>query len=73
MLTLAIFAVLLILLMIDVPIAVAIGLTAIAFFVGMGQSDFLMMLPQRMYSGTTGFTLLAIPFLGERVGPWREG
>jgi len=62
MLTLSIFAVLLILLMIDVPIAVAIGLTAIAFFVGMGQSDFLMMLPQRMYSGTTGFTLLAIPF-----------
>jgi tripartite ATP-independent transporter DctM subunit len=48
--------------MIDVPIAVAIGLTAIAFFVGMGQRDFLMMLPQRMYSGTTGFTLLAIPF-----------
>jgi tripartite ATP-independent transporter DctM subunit len=62
MLTLSIFAVLLILLMIDVPIAVAIGLTAVAFFVGMGQSDFLMMLPQRMYSGTTGFTLLAIPF-----------
>ena len=62
MLTLSIFAVLLILLMIDVPIAVAIGLTAIAFFVGMGQRDFLMMLPQRMYSGTTGFTLLAIPF-----------
>ncbi|MDB5814053.1 MAG: transporter large permease [Rhodocyclales bacterium] len=62
MLTLSIFAVLLLLLMIDVPIAVAIGLTAIAFFVGMGQSNFLMMLPQRMYSGTTGFTLLAIPF-----------
>ncbi|HSD35971.1 MAG TPA: TRAP transporter large permease [Rhodocyclaceae bacterium] len=62
MLTVSIFAVLLVLLMIDVPIAVAIGLTAVAFFVGMGQGDFLMMLPQRMYSGTTGFTLLAIPF-----------
>lgn len=62
MLTLSIFAVLLILLVIDVPIAVAIGLTAIAFFVGLGQGDFLAMLPQRMYSGTTGFTLLAIPF-----------
>ncbi len=62
MLTLSIFAALLILLVLDVPIAVAIGLTAIAFFVGMGQSDFLAMLPQRMYSGTTGFTLLAIPF-----------
>ncbi len=62
MLTLAIFAVLLFLLMIDVPIAVAIGLTAIVFFVAQGQGSFLTMLPQRMYSGTTGFTLLAIPF-----------
>lgn len=62
MLTLATFAVLLLLLLIDVPIAVSIGLTAIAFFVGQGQIDFLAMLPQRMYSGTTGFTLLAIPF-----------
>ncbi len=62
MLTLAIFSVLLILLMIDVPIAVAIGFTAVAFFIGQGQSSFLAMLPQRMYFGTTGFTLLAIPF-----------
>lgn len=62
MLTLAIFSVLLILLMIDVPIAVAIGFTAVAFFVSQGQSSFLAMLPQRMYFGTTGFTLLAIPF-----------
>ena len=62
MLTLAIFAVLLLLLMIDVPIAVAIGLTAVMFFVAQGQVSFLAMLPQRMYSGTTGFTLLAIPF-----------
>ena len=62
MLTLAIFTVLLVLLMIDVPIAVAIGLTAVTFFVAQGQVSFLAMLPQRMYSGTTGFTLLAIPF-----------
>ena len=62
MLTFAIFAVLLVLLMIDVPIAVAIGLTAVGFFIIQGQSSFLAMLPQRMYSGTTGFTLLAIPF-----------
>jgi tripartite ATP-independent transporter DctM subunit len=62
MLTLAIFAVLLLMLLIDVPIAVAIGLTAVAFFVFQGQTAFLAMLPQRMYSGTTGFTLLAIPF-----------
>jgi len=62
MLTLAIFGTLLIMLMIDIPIAVAIGLTAVGFFIGQGQVDFLAMLPQRMYSGTTGFTLLAIPF-----------
>ncbi|MBU1565465.1 MAG: TRAP transporter large permease [Proteobacteria bacterium] len=62
MLTLAIFTVLLALLMLDVPIAVAIGLTAVIFFVAQGQTAFLAMLPQRMYSGTTGFTLLAIPF-----------
>jgi len=62
MLTLAIFTTLLVLLMIDVPIAVAIGLTAVAFFIIQGQVSFLAMLPQRMYSGTTGFTLLAIPF-----------
>lgn len=62
MLTLAIFTVLLAMLMIDVPIAVAIGLTAVVFFVAQGQVSFLAMLPQRMYSGTTGFTLLAIPF-----------
>lgn len=62
MLTLAIFGTLLVMLMIDVPIAVAIGLTAVGFFVFQGKADFLMMLPQRMYFGTTGFTLLAIPF-----------
>ena len=62
MLTLSIFAVLLALIMIDLPIAVAMGLTAILFFVGLGNGDILMMLPQRMYASTTGFTLLAIPF-----------
>lgn len=62
MLTLAIFGTLLVMLLIDVPIAVAIGLTAVGFFVFQGKADFLMMLPQRMYFGTTGFTLLAIPF-----------
>ena len=62
MLTLSIFAVLLLLLLIDVPIAVAIGLTAVIFFIGQDQGSLLAMLPQRMYSGTTGFTLLAIPF-----------
>jgi tripartite ATP-independent transporter DctM subunit len=62
MLTLAIFSVLLFMLLIDIPIAVAIGLTAVIFFVGQGNANFLTLLPQRMYFGTTGFTLLAIPF-----------
>ncbi len=62
MLTAAIFAVLLVLIMLDLPIVVAIALTAVLFLVGLGQGHFLAMLPQRMYSGTTGFTLLAVPF-----------
>jgi tripartite ATP-independent transporter DctM subunit len=62
MLTLSIFVVLLFFILIDLPIAVAMGLTSIVFFVGLGQGNFLAMLPQRMYYGTTGFTLLAVPF-----------
>ena len=60
--TLLIFAVLLVLIMINLPIAVAMALTAIAFFVGLDGTSLLTMLPQRMYASTTGFTLLAIPF-----------
>jgi tripartite ATP-independent transporter DctM subunit len=37
-------------------------LTAAIFFVVLGQPDLLLMVPARMYSSTTGFTLLAIPF-----------
>jgi C4-dicarboxylate transporter, DctM subunit len=62
MLTVFVFLVLLLCILIDLPIFVAIGLTAVVFFVGLGQGNFLAMLPQRMYSGTTGFTLLAVPF-----------
>jgi tripartite ATP-independent transporter DctM subunit len=62
MLTLLIFAVLLALIIIDLPIAVAIGMTAIAFFVSSGNGALLTMLPQRMYASTTSFILLAVPF-----------
>jgi tripartite ATP-independent transporter DctM subunit len=62
MLTLCIFAVLLVLILVDLPIAVAIALTAISFFVGLGNESLLTMLPQRMYASTTGFVLLAVPF-----------
>mgnify|MGYP001434164560 FL=1 len=62
MLTFAVFAVLVLLILLNLPIFVAIGSTAALFFAGLGQGNFLAMLPQRMYAGTTGFTLLAIPF-----------
>jgi C4-dicarboxylate transporter, DctM subunit len=62
MMTAAIFVVLLLLIMIGLPIAVCMGLTAAIFFLVLGQIDAMVMIPQRMYSSTTGFTLLAIPF-----------
>jgi C4-dicarboxylate transporter DctM subunit len=62
MLTLAIFGVLVALIFLGVPIAVAMGLTAVGTFIFLGESFVLPMLAQRMYSATTGFTLLAIPF-----------
>jgi len=62
MLTLLIFTLLLVLIMMNLPIAVAMGMTAIIFFIGLGNSSLLTMLPQRMYASTTSFTLLAIPF-----------
>lgn len=62
MTVLLIFSLLLFLIIIDLPIAVAMGLTAIIFFISTGNGAFLTMLPQRMYYSTSGFTLLAIPF-----------
>jgi tripartite ATP-independent transporter DctM subunit len=62
MLTLAIFGVLVGLIMLGVPIAVAMGVTAVGTFFFLDEAFVLPMLAQRMYSATTGFTLLAIPF-----------
>ena len=62
MTTLVIFAALIGLILLGVPVAVAMGLTAVAFFLVMGQADVLTMVAQRMYASTTSFTLLAIPF-----------
>jgi C4-dicarboxylate transporter, DctM subunit len=62
MLTLLIFAVLLVLILIDLPIAVAMGLTAIVFFAALGNGSILTVLPQTMFTSSTGTTLLAIPF-----------
>jgi len=52
MLTLSIFAVLLVLIIIDLPIVVAIALTAVCSS-SPWAGNFLAMLPQRLYSGTT--------------------
>jgi len=62
MLTAEIFLVLVGLIMLGLPIAVSMGLTAVFFFVVLGETEVLTMVPARMYSSTTSFTLLAIPF-----------
>lgn len=62
MTTLVIFAALILLILLGVPVAVAMGLTAVIVFLVMGQADILTMVAQRMYASTTSFTLLAIPF-----------
>ncbi len=62
MLVFSIFAVLVLLILLGLPIAAAMGLTAIGFFVGLHETQMLGAMAQRMYSGTTSFTLLAIPF-----------
>jgi len=62
MLTLAVFAMLFFFLLINVPVAVAIGFSSALFFIFLGDGQLLAMLPHRMYAGTSGFTMLAIPF-----------
>jgi C4-dicarboxylate transporter DctM subunit len=62
MLALSIFVVLVGLIMIGVPVFAAMGLTAAGAFILLGESSVLPMMAQRMYVGTTGYTLLAIPF-----------
>ncbi len=62
MLILTIFAVLVGMVLLGVPIFAAMGLTAAGTFIVLGESFVLPMMAQRMYVATTGFTLLAIPF-----------
>jgi C4-dicarboxylate transporter DctM subunit len=62
MLALIIFATLVGLMLLGVPVAVAMGLTAALAYIFKGQEFILTMAAQRMYSSTTAFTLLAIPF-----------
>lgn len=60
--TLVIFGTLVGFLLLGVPIAISLGLTAVLTFVFLGEGFVLTMVAQRMYSSTTAFTLLAIPF-----------
>ena len=62
MTTFLILGALMVLIIMGVPIAVSLGLTAVGFYALQGDFRILAMMPQRMFSATTGFTLLAIPF-----------
>jgi len=62
MLPLAIIFGLVLLIFLGLPIAISLGFTAVTTYLALDMSFLLQMLPQRMYSATTSFTLLAIPF-----------
>jgi C4-dicarboxylate transporter, DctM subunit len=62
MTTAAIFAVLVGFILLGLPIAVAMGLTAVLAIAFLGDPVMLQVISQRIYGGTTSFTLLAIPF-----------
>jgi C4-dicarboxylate transporter, DctM subunit len=61
-LILLIFSVLVLMILVGFPIAVAMGLTAIGFFLGLGEPRMIGAMAQRMYSAVSSFPLLAIPF-----------
>jgi tripartite ATP-independent transporter DctM subunit len=62
MLVLLIFGVLVALILLGLPIAVAMGLTAIGFFIGLDEPRMLGATAQRMYASVSSLPLLAIPF-----------
>ncbi len=62
MLSLAIFGVLVFFMFVGVPVAMSMGVTSGLFFIALDGFQNMTMVAQRMYSATTGFTLLAIPF-----------
>lgn len=62
MIALIVCLILIALMVIGVPVAVAMGITSAGSFAALGFSDILAVMAQRVYNGTTGFTLLAIPF-----------
>lgn len=50
------------LMLVGVPVCVAMGATSAGVFAALGFPNILAVMAQRIYNGTTGFTLLAIPF-----------
>lgn len=62
MLVLTVFGTLVLLMLLGVPIALSLGLTAIGIMYWMGGADLLIMFGQRAYFGTASFPLLAVPF-----------
>jgi C4-dicarboxylate transporter, DctM subunit len=60
--TFSIFLLLLGLMALGLPVAVAMCLTSAATLVMIGQTDILSVMGQRLYASTTSFPLLAIPF-----------
>lgn len=50
------------LMLVGVPVCVAMGVTSAGVFASLGFTNVLAVMAQRIYNGTTGFTLLAIPF-----------
>src|ERR687898_2389277 len=62
MMVVAVFGGLVGLMVIGVPIAISLALTAVSTMYWMGGTDLMIMLSQRMYASTTPFPLLAIPF-----------
>lgn len=50
------------LMLVGVPVCIAMGITSAGVFASLGYTSILAVMAQRIYNGTTGFTLLAIPF-----------
>ena len=48
--------------LLGVPVCAAMGGTAAAMFASLGYGNILAVMAQRIYNGTTSFTMLAIPF-----------
>ncbi len=62
MLALVISVLLIGLMVFGVPVAASMGIISIGAFIGLDQGNFLAVMAQRIYVGSTSITMLAIPF-----------